>query len=118
MANLNPSKKRPWMPEKKPHQGRIAGRNPFYSSSIWMRTSKAYRMAHPFCECRQCKEKGRLLPSDHTDHIKPINPTDAYDTQDGAYGEPLDWNNLQALNITCHNRKSAKERHNENNSNL
>jgi 5-methylcytosine-specific restriction endonuclease McrA len=118
MANLNPSKKRPWMADSKPHQGRIAGRNPFYNTQAWIRTSKAYRMAHPFCECRQCKEKGRLLPSHDCDHINPINPYDPFDTQGGAYGEPLDWRNLQALNKTCHNRKSAKERHHANNSDI
>ena len=39
------------------------------------------------------------LPSEVVDHITPIN-------QGGA---TLDWNNLQAMNSKCHNKKSGRE---------
>ena len=100
-----------WEP-KKPQQGRRAGRNPFYNKGIWRKFSKAYRLTHPLCECERCEKAIVPLPSHHVDHILPINPVNAFDTQNGKYGEPLDEDNVQALNIKCHARKSARERHN------
>ena len=100
-----------WEP-KKPHQGRRVKRNKFYNTAVWRKFSKAYRLANPLCECEKCKNSKYPLPSHHTDHILPINPENAFDTCNGKYGEPLDEENAQALNIKCHARKSAKERHN------
>jgi 5-methylcytosine-specific restriction endonuclease McrA len=105
---------RPFVPKRQDYnqmqgQGRAIV-SKFYKTKNWRQTSIAYRMEHPTCECKECKEKGRILPSEVTDHIKPINPRDAHDTQAGRYGEPLDWDNLQAMSTKCHNKKSAKER--------
>lgn len=83
--------------------------NPFYKTNLWKKTSAAYRMHNPLCE--ECLRHGRTVPAKVTDHIKPINPVDAYDTQGGRYGDPLDWNNLQALCRKCHGSKSGKEAH-------
>ena len=98
---------------KKPEvqSGRKYPRNSFYNLAVWRKASKAYLADHPLCECEKCQQSSFPLQSDHTDHIKPINPVNAFDTLNGFYGEPLDEDNLQALNIKCHARKSAKERH-------
>ena len=97
--------------EPEPQQGRRYKRNKFYNTSLWRKTSKAYRALHPLCECEKCSQSKYPLPGDHCDHIEPINPVNAFDTMNGQYGEPLDESNLQSLNIKCHARKSAKERH-------
>lgn len=92
-------KRRPWEPERKKKQA-FSRDTAFYHSAAWRKLSKAYRSTHPLCECDECAKKSVPLPSEHTDHIVPI-----------AYGgDPLAWENLQALNRTCHNKKSAKER--------
>jgi 5-methylcytosine-specific restriction protein A len=71
----------------------------FYWSPIWRKTAKAHKAANPLCV--KCKEEGRIKGAEVTDHITPI--------EDG--GARLDWNNLQSLCHSCHNSKSASERH-------
>ena len=83
--------------------------NPFYKLPVWRKKSEQYRREHPLCE--KCLAAGRTRPSKVTDHIKPINPVDAFDTQDGKYGDPLDDDNLQALCRQCHGIKSAREKY-------
>jgi len=95
---------------KETQVGRIHPRNKFYNLAVWRKTSKAYRAANPLCECDKCRKSGMPLEGDHVDHINPINQVDAFNTMGGIFGEPLDWSNLQTLNIKCHARKSAKER--------
>ncbi len=51
--------------------------------------------------CRYCLQKGLTVASYCTDHIIAI--------EDG--GAPLDRRNLQRLCTSCHNQKSADERH-------
>ncbi|WEG14915.1 HNH endonuclease [Pullulanibacillus sp. KACC 23026] len=48
-----------------------------------------------------CLKDGRLEPSRHTDHIKPVS----------GPNDPLFWdpNNHQALCVSCHSTKTAKE---------
>ena len=106
-------KKRPWDPpkvdkNKLPGQGRRVV-NPFYHTNLWRKTSEAYAREHPLCE--EHEELGRTVPGKVTDHIRPINPVDAFDTQDGRYGEPLDFDNMQRLCLSCHARKSGSEAH-------
>lgn len=93
-------RKRPWRNYSNtgPQQGRRADAS-FYHTTIWRKTSKAYRQEHPLCE--ECAKKGKYVPCDVTDHITPISQG----------GDPFDWENLQALCQKCHNRKSGKERH-------
>jgi len=43
------------------------------------------------------------------DHIKPINPRDAYTTMRGRYGEPLSKQNVQWLCEKHHAAKSGRE---------
>lgn len=98
--------KRPWMPERKMFEGRV--QNPFYWSAAWRRLRAAFVREHPLCV--HCLKEGRHTPTQEVDHIKPINPTNVYDTDNGRYGEPLDRTNLQALCKSCHMRKTGKQK--------
>jgi len=108
MPNLPGARKRNFGPQREAQSGRRF-KNPFYQTTIWRNTSREYRKANPLCE--QCKKRGKVVPAYCTDHIKPINQRYAYDLENGKYGDPLNWNNLQALCEKCHAKKSGKERH-------
>ena len=69
----------------------------FYKSLAWQRTRAAFLRAHPLC-CA-CEAKGLVVAARAVDHIQPIK----------SGGDRLDWRNLQALCIACHNRKTTSE---------
>ncbi|MDP2338045.1 MAG: HNH endonuclease signature motif containing protein [Bacteroidota bacterium] len=100
MPTIKFSTRKAWEGEKEVSKGAFSEDTSFYHSTAWRKLTKAYRRAHPLCECAECQLRVVPLPSEHTDHIVPV--------KDG--GEPLAWDNLQALNRVCHNRKSAKEK--------
>jgi len=66
--------------------------------------------------CEQCLDRYMkefqpgLNQGKELDHIKPVNPTNALDTQ-GKYGEPFDTDNVQLLCVRCHAEKSAKDKY-------
>ena len=93
-------RKRPWVPERKPQEGRINPNDEIYQSYRWRELSKAKRKSSPICE--ECLRLGvrNAKPSQMTDHIVPIN----------LGGDPWAWDNLQALCNSHHNRKSAKDK--------
>lgn len=93
------SKRRPWQPKREAFGRRTNTNSAFYNSREWRSTRRVYISQHPFCECDECRELPVPLPSEVVDHITPIN-------QGGA---TLDWNNLQAMNSKCHNKKSGRE---------
>ena len=97
---------RPW--EFKNISPRKTPVNPFYASTAWRKLRSYYITNHPLCE--HCAKVGKITPADDVDHIRPINPVDAYDQQGGIYGDPLDVNNLQALCKACHTKKTNYER--------
>jgi len=104
--------KRPWIhqPDYNSMQGQ--GRkviNPFYQSIVWKRFRMSYKKREPLC--RECKKRNIFTPVYCVDHIKAINPLNAYDTMNGLFGDPLSEGNVQSLCESCHNKKSAKERH-------
>lgn len=104
------SPQRPWIKKVNyniPGQGRKIV-NKFYQSKAWRRFTREHRIIEPLC--RECKKDGIITPAYCTDHIKPINPLDSYDTMNGRYGEPLDHDNAQSLCESCHAKKSAKEK--------
>ena len=71
----------------------------FYNKQAWRKLSRVYLRRHPLC-C-ECEKENILTSSVHCDHIVPI-------TKDKS--KALKWENLQALCLSCHNKKSAIER--------
>ena len=63
----------------------------FYSSADWRRTSKA-KMAEANYRCEEC---GAIAAEVH--HIDPIQT-------DAGWHRRLEWSNLKALCIRCHNK--------------
>jgi 5-methylcytosine-specific restriction endonuclease McrA len=115
---------RPWIQKMDynsiPGQGRIIV-NMFYQSRQWKRFRKMFingfsthlgtSEPHPNCLCIECLRDGRLTATHTIDHIKPINPSNSYDTMNGRYGEPLTWENCQPLCEHCNAVKTGKEIH-------
>ena len=69
----------------------------FYQSAAWRVVRAAFLRAHPLC--RECASCGLKVAARVVDHVLPL--------KDG--GERFDWINLQALCVSCHNRKTARE---------
>ena len=69
----------------------------FYQSARWRGVRAAFLREHPLC--RVCAARGRVVPAVVVDHVVPV--------KDG--GARFDVGNLQALCVTCHNRKTARE---------
>ena len=65
----------------------------------WNKYSKWFLQQHPLCCCTECASRTVPLPADVTDHITPHR------------GDPvLFWSpdNHQAMNHSCHSRKTVK----------
>lgn len=80
--------------------------NKFYHSPTWRKLRAWYIKNNPLC--KQCKDKGKVVPAEIVDHIKPINKTNGWNTENGKYPNPLDKDNLQSLCKKCHYIKMAK----------
>jgi 5-methylcytosine-specific restriction endonuclease McrA len=93
-------KKRSWIKEKPAFEG--APTQKFYWSKAWRNLRKRYLAKNPVC--KKCKVKAAVI----CDHIKPINPLDAYDLQGGVYPHPLDESNIQGLCRSCDAKKMSK----------
>lgn len=65
---------------------------------------------HPNAICIECARRGCSTPTHTVDHIKPINRVNPYDTEDGKWGDPLEWNNLQPLCARHNAIKTAKDK--------
>lgn len=104
---LRPWTSKPQQYNKMPGQGRYHV-NKFYKSPEWRGARLAHLQENPICVT--CQEENHPTIGNTVDHIKPINPKDAYDTQGGKYGEPLDSSNLQTMCEHHHAIKSGKER--------
>lgn len=90
--------KHPYKGEKSDsNQGRANANRDLYGSNQWRKLSERVRAEEPLC--RECLKEDRLTPSKVADHIVPVNNG----------GQRYDRENLQALCIECHNRKSGKE---------
>lgn len=98
----------PWVPEKKAHEGRLVT-NKFYLTQPWRNFRNGFIQKYPLCFT--CQANDQVKQGDVVDHIKPINPADAYDIMGGTFGEPLNENNCQTLCNHCHAVKSGRERH-------
>jgi 5-methylcytosine-specific restriction enzyme A len=106
VPNFPKSKRSKYYFKREPFQGRKERNRKFYNSKKWRDKSKSYRVNNPLCE--KCLEKdvytdatGRRGVVDHKIRL-----------EDG--GKPFDDRNLQTLCNVCHNRKSGKEAHSNN----
>jgi len=73
------------------------GSRAFYGSSKWRKCSLAYREANPLCA--ECKRNGLVVKGDLVDHMveRP--------TLIARGDDPYDWQHLQTLCQSCHNKK-------------
>ena len=71
----------------------------FYNSRAWKGLRQHHITRNPLC--KSCELEGLIVPADHVDHIIEIR--DDWDKR-------LDSNNLQSLCISCHSKKTLKER--------
>ena len=69
----------------------------FYKSAQWRAVRAVFLREHPVCGL--CAARGRVVAAVVVDHVVPV--------KDG--GARFDAANLQALCVTCHNRKTAQE---------
>ena len=65
----------------------------------WAKMRNAYLSEHPYCE--ECLRMDRLTEAQCVDHIDPF--------RDRSDPKRLNWENLQALCMTCHSAKTARE---------
>lgn len=121
----------------KPQTGRKVT-NPFYHTKAWrnfraqqkaIAIEKTERIMRQLIEedkpvplvfakmqplCVECLKGSVFVEKKYTvarilDHIRPINPYDAYTTMRGRYGEPLNPANVQWLCEAHHAKKSGAE---------
>lgn len=96
---------RPWQSQSKKIYKTKSGRkstdatDPFYLSTQWKKVRALHLSTNPLC--RHCERIGRLTAANIVDHIKP--------RQHG--GAELDIDNLQSLCLSCHTRKTNKDRY-------
>lgn len=76
----------------------------FYNQWKWKKTSKAYRLANPVCECKDCERNEIVKPAQVCDHKLGLK----YLLDNNI--DPFDWNELQSMSKECHNKKSGGER--------
>lgn len=69
----------------------------FYQSAAWRAVRATFLREHPLCG--HCQQRGRVVQAVVADHVRPL--------KDG--GARFDGANLQALCVSCHNRKTASE---------
>lgn len=94
-----------YIPERKPFES-IRRDEAFYQGKVWRKLRNYYIKMNPLCV--QCAKEGKYIGGSVVDHIKPINPVNAYDMQDGKYGHPTRQDNLQTLCTRHHNQKSGR----------
>lgn len=87
--------------KKEYKQRRSSKTEPFYLTYQWKQLRKrVLERANYLCECEDCKKLPVPKLANVGDHKLPIR----------LGGSATDMDNLQAMNDSCHNKKSAKER--------
>lgn len=74
----------------------------FYSSSLWVKVSRLYRVAHPLCE--RCRNNGKIVASVLVHH----NPTREELVKRGL--NPYNPRYLEALCLSCHQKELRAKR--------
>lgn len=105
MPILPIAKKKPWQEERVVQGRRLHDNTKFYNARKWRKVSKAYKAAHPICECLECASNQFVKPAHVTDHIQGLQ----FLLDAGV--DPYDWNELQSMNSSCHNKKSGRDAH-------
>jgi 5-methylcytosine-specific restriction protein A len=84
--------------KEKPKREQV--RDPFYQSREWKATRKQVLERDGYlCQCFECSKRTLPLSARVVDHIISIK----------RGGARLDPSNLQAMNMSCHQKKSARE---------
>ena len=74
--------------------------DPFYQSREWRQKRKQILERDGYlCQCDECAKRSLPLTANTVDHIVPIK----------RGGSKLGDHNLQSMNSSCHQKKSAKE---------
>lgn len=105
MPRLPIKKKKPWQAERVVQGRRLHDNQKFYNSRKWRNTSKAYKAAHPLCECQDCKDNELVKAATVTDHVRGLQ----FLLDNNL--DPYNWNELQAMSSSCHNKKSGRDAH-------
>jgi len=71
----------------------------FYNSMPWRKLRAWFLQQHPLCA--ECQRSGRVAAAEQVDHVIPL----------AEGGAALDSANLQALCMSCHSAKTARELH-------
>jgi len=74
----------------------------FYNSAAWKRCRELYLQQHPLCE--DCLQRGEYRPAEHVHHIIWLDESNYTDPEIS-----LNWRNLRAVCIDCHNREHSRE---------
>lgn len=100
MPEIKRSVSRPWIPKvvRKPQGGRTE-KVELYNTRRWKRERLRFIERNPLCV--ECRKHGRTTEANVVDHIKPYR-------QGGDFWDQSNW---QSLCSSCHNKKSARERH-------
>jgi len=110
MATINKKKvKAGWMPQTPEHNNRIWGKmqtaDVKYLQSPYWRGVRNAVITRDNGLCQECLKYGITTPGNQVDHIIARHDSEI----DYRYNEDMD--NLQTLCLSCHSRKTAKERH-------
>lgn len=101
MASIIKSSKLPWeLPTREVNQS-WSGNDPnikLYHTHKWRKLRALQINQHPFCV--ECKKSNKITLAKIADHIKPVS-------KGGSF---WDKTNLQSLCVSCHNKKSNKEK--------
>ena len=105
MPNFPKVKKKPWQTERVVQGRRLHDNSKFYNARAWRKVSKAYKVLNPLCECEDCKLNKLVKPAHVTDHKRGLQFL-----LDNKLN-PYDYRELQAMNSSCHNKKSGRDAH-------
>lgn len=101
MASINKTKKpKAWEKKSKPKfksqytSDELAKE---YNTPRWRKLSRMHKAHYPLCV--ECLKINQYSPVAVSDHINPVSEG----------GDMWDWDNLQSLCTSCHQRKTANE---------
>lgn len=98
-------KRKPWHQERVAHGRRKHNNSKFYNARSWRKTSKAYRVANPLCECKECDLLMVSKPAQVVDHVRGLQ----FLLDNNI--DPYDWKELQSMSKKCHDKKSGRDAH-------